>query len=124
MSFFSKIIKWIPLGRVNEVTSLALTEKLGSGDVQIIDVRTTAEWKLSAIEGSINLPITSFNKSTIDALNLDKKKLTVAICLSAHRSIPAVRVLKEFGFDNTAQLKGGMKSWWSLKLPTQKSEKN
>lgn len=123
MLFFSKITKWIPLGRVNEVTSMELIDKLGGSDVQIIDVRTTAEWKLSAIEGSINLPITSFNKSTVDALSLDKKKLTVAICLSAHRSIPAVRVLKEFGFDNAVQLKGGMKSWWSLKLPTQKSAK-
>lgn len=118
MSFFSKIIKWIPLGRVNEVTSMELIEKSHSGDLQIIDVRTPAEWKLSAIEGSHNLPITNFNKSTIDALNLDTKKLTIAICLSAHRSIPAVRVLKECGFDHAVQLKGGMKSWWSLKLPT------
>lgn len=124
MSFFSKIKKWIPLGRVNEVPSAELMEKINSGDVQIIDVRTPAEWKLSAIEGSINLPITSFNKSTVDALNLDKKRLTVAICLSAHRSIPAVRVLNEFGFDNAVQLKGGMKSWWSLKLPTQTGAKN
>lgn len=124
MSFFSKITKWIPLGRVNEVTAELLTEKLNSDDVQVIDVRTPSEWKLSAIKGSINLPITRFNKSTVDTLNLDKRKLTVAICLSAHRSIPAVRVLKEIGFNNAAQLKGGMKSWWSLKLPTKTSAKN
>lgn len=120
MSLYSTIKKWIPFGRINEIDANSLMERLSSDNVQIVDVRTLAEWKLSAIDSSINIPITSFNRVTIENLNLDKNKLTVAICLSAHRSIPAVRVLTELGFTNVAQLKGGMKSWWFSKLPTKK----
>jgi rhodanese-related sulfurtransferase len=34
----------------------------------------------------------------------------VAICLTAHRSIPAVRLLRARGFE-AAQLAGGMLAW-------------
>lgn len=122
MTIFTSIKKWIPFGRVNEISAQKLEEAINSNtDLQLVDVRTESEWKLSAIEGSVNLPITHFKKSEIEKLDLDPKKLTVAICLSAHRSIPAVRVLDELGFSDVVQLKGGMKAWWSLKLPTIKN---
>ena len=35
----------------------------------------------------------------------------VAICLSAHRSIPAARLLRAHGFPDAAQLAGGMLAW-------------
>jgi len=40
----------------------------------------------------------------------------VAICLTAHRSIPAVRLLASEGFEAT-QLKGGMLAWRAAGLP-------
>jgi rhodanese-related sulfurtransferase len=40
----------------------------------------------------------------------------VAICLTAHRSIPAVRLLRENGFE-ARQLQGGMLAWRAAQLP-------
>lgn len=86
--------------------------------IQIIDVRTTIEWASSKIEDSVSLPITGLSCDNIRQLNMNPNELTIVVCLSAHRSIPGVRKLKELGFSNVYQLQGGMRKWWNAGLPT------
>jgi rhodanese-related sulfurtransferase len=113
---------WLPFGEVPEISPTDLAERLGLADApQIVDVRTRAEWKASRIEGALNAPITSL-KSELEGLGLDPAKPVVAICLSAHRSIPAVRVLRAAGFEDVCQLQGGMGAWWIAGLPVVKGE--
>lgn len=133
MSIFQVIKKWIPLGKVDEISAQQLWSKIQESEVedsneknvgkriQILDVRSQLEWSTSAIQGSINLPITQFSQQNIQAFNLDPDLPVVAICLSAHRSIPAVRQLKQMGFKQAMQLQGGMQTWWKRKLPVVKN---
>ena len=46
--------------------------------------------------------------------------LLIAICLTAHRSIPAVRLLKQRGFE-ASHLAGGMLAWRAASLPEEKA---
>jgi rhodanese-related sulfurtransferase len=85
----------------------------------ILDVRTRIEWEASRIRGSKNVPITELG-SRLPTLALPKDAAVVAICLSAHRSIPAVRLLKAHGITDVRQLKGGMLAWWKSDLPVEK----
>ncbi|WP_425463055.1 rhodanese-like domain-containing protein [Marinobacter piscensis] len=55
-------------------------------------------------------------KKAISELSLDQSIPVVTICLSAHRSIPATRRLKQLGYD-AKQLQGGMKAWWNRRFP-------
>lgn len=111
---------WIPFGSVPEISAAELRNLLESHRTpQIIDVRTRMEWKNSRIRGAVSVPITELPWRLTD-LELDKTRPVVAICLSAHRSIPAVRLLQKAGFENAAQLSGGMKSWWKLGYPAEK----
>jgi rhodanese-related sulfurtransferase len=55
-------------------------------------------------------------RSRIESLKLDPARPVVAICLTAHRSVPAVRLLRERGFD-AVQLSGGMIAWRAARLP-------
>jgi rhodanese-related sulfurtransferase len=108
---------WLPFGSVPEVSPEDLHAKLaGGGAPQILDVRTPREWRASRIEGAVNVPITSL-RAGLESLSLDPRRPVVAICLSAHRSIPAVRVLREAGFVDVCQLQGGMRAWWKAGLP-------
>lgn len=110
---------WIPFGKVPEMPADQI-EKLrrdSSAGLQIVDVRTSLEWSKSHIPGALSVPITEFN-ARLPTLQLDKSKPVIAICLSAHRSIPAVRKLRQQGFKQAYQLQGGMLSWWKAKLPT------
>ena len=103
---------WWPFGKVPELSAHQLDAMLGPGSAlpQLVDVRTSNEWVTGHIAGAINVPISELG-SRIDGLKLEPKRPIVAICRSAHRSIPAVRLLRQHGFDNACQLQGGMLAW-------------
>lgn len=107
---------WLPFGAVPELAARELAVTLGgAGTPVLLDVRTTAEFEAGHIEGAINVPVTSLAAS-LPQLQLDPARPVVAICLTAHRSIPAVRLLRGHGLD-ARQLKGGMLAWRAAGLP-------
>ncbi|KJS30243.1 MAG: hypothetical protein VR64_16085 [Desulfatitalea sp. BRH_c12] len=113
---------WVPFGKVPEVNATNLAEELRSDfPPQILDVRTGREFRKGHIEGAVHVPISKL-RSRVDELPFDRQKPVVTICLTAHRSIPAVRVLNARGFKNVAQLAGGMVAWRRNGFPI-KSEK-
>ena len=67
----------------------------------------------------INVPIQELRRR-LPALQLDPERPVVAICLSAHRSIPAVRLLQAHGFERAVQLQGGMLAWWREEFPAER----
>ncbi|HZY40545.1 MAG TPA: rhodanese-like domain-containing protein [Anaerolineae bacterium] len=110
---------WLPFGRVPEMDAAELKQLIDRGaGLQLIDVRSVGEYAAGHIDGTINLPINQL-RAALPALALDPKRPVIAICATAHRSPPAVRVLKRSGFE-AKQLRSGMLSWYRAKLPTVK----
>jgi len=108
---------WLPFGRVPEVSADELSDMLRDGGAQLIDVRTPVEFATGHIAGACNVPIYTL-KQALPSLALDPNRPIVAICATAHRSPPAVRLLRAAGYKNAAQLKGGMLGWAAARLPT------
>jgi len=112
---------WLPVGHVPDISATDLHARLAADNpIQIVDVRSGAEWRRSHIPGAVSVPIHAF-KGRLAALQLDAQQPIIAICLSAHRSIPAVRLLQAQGFENAVQLKGGMLAWWHKRYPTERA---
>ena len=121
---------WLPFGRVPEMSAHELNDLLKDGGAeysgagysgaQLIDVRTPAEFAAGHVVGARNVPIYAL-KQALPTLALDASRPIVAICATAHRSPPAVRLLRAVGYENAVQLKGGMISWYAARLPTDKS---
>jgi rhodanese-related sulfurtransferase len=112
---------WLPFGEVPEIDGEELYDRLQEAAAPVvIDVRTPLEFAYGHIEGAVNVPITDL-KSRLASLKLRKDHPAVAICLSAHRSIPAVRLFEEAGMKKAYQLQGGMLAWQKAGLPTVKS---
>ena len=110
---------WLPFGRVPEIDAGELYAALdGDRPPVIIDVRTPTEWHRSRIRGAVSVPVHEL-KRRLSSLGIETQQPIVAICLSAHRSIPAVRLLQARGFENAVQLKGGMLAWWKKEYPTE-----
>lgn len=108
---------WLPFGQVPEISAAELNQLIvEENPLQIVDVRTGTEWRRSRISGAVSVPIQEL-KHRLAALQLDPELPIVAICLSAHRSIPAVRLLQAHGYDNAVQLQGGMMAWWNRDYP-------
>ena len=110
------------MGAVPEVTAQDLKKEIFKtrAQPQLLDVRTDLEWRQGAIKGTVLMPVSSL-KSQVEALPFDRSKPVVAICRSAHRSVPAVRILRNAGYLDVRQLSGGMLAWQKLNYPIVKS---
>ena len=107
---------WLPFGRVPEVRPAELAgEMAGAASPVLLDVRTAGEFAAGHIAGAINVPVTSLSGRLPSLGDLDGRPV-VAICLSAHRSPPAVRLLRRAGIE-ARQLAGGMIAWRMAGLP-------
>lgn len=105
-----------------------LDECAGKGnDCLIVDVRTEGEFGRGHIDGATScslVPPWSFRTRVVETLarldpdwQTDDRRI-VFICLSAHRSISAVKLLTEMGrANNVFQLQGGMQAWRAAGLP-------
>ena len=117
-SYLNQLFWWRPFGRVPEISPEVLQQRRDDTvSPVILDVRTRFEWRRSHIPGTISVPIFELKKR-LPALGLDTQRPVVTICLSAHRSIPAVRLLQSQQFNQVEQLAGGMQAWWRAGLPT------
>ncbi|MGI5885155.1 MAG: FAD-dependent oxidoreductase [Candidatus Spyradocola sp.] len=84
------------------------------GSVQLVDVRTPAEYARGHIDGFVNLPLDSL-RSLLG--KLDPKKPVYVHCHSGLRSYIACRLLTGEGF-NCYNLAGGYRLWASVQQAT------
>jgi rhodanese-related sulfurtransferase len=110
---------WLPFGKVPEVPAPRLAQELVlAPPPQVVDVRTEAEFRRGHVHGAVNVPIQQL-AARLPALGLERDRAVVAICLSGHRSIPAVRLLRARGFE-ASQLRGGMFAWRAAGFPEER----
>jgi rhodanese-related sulfurtransferase len=78
--------------------------------VQIVDVREHAEFNgaLGHVPGARLMPLGSLSAH---ALELSKERPIVTVCRSGARSAQATVLLRKAGFDQVANLAGGMLRW-------------
>ncbi len=115
-----RIFWWLPFGAVPELAPEELARvvnKRSRRAAQLLDVRTVHEWRQGHIKGALNVPLGAL-KSNMNALPFDRNRPVFAICRSAHRSIPAVRLLEMHGYKDARQLQGGMTAWERRGFPT------
>jgi rhodanese-related sulfurtransferase len=90
-----------------------------AGAIQIIDVRTPAEFNSGHIENAKNINISDAQfEAQIAAL--DKSKTVLVYCAAGGRSARAANFIKSQGFPAVYDLKGGMGAWNKDGLPTVK----
>ncbi len=107
---------WLPFGGVPEISPEDLAGRLAAGTpVQLVDVRTGLEFRQGHIAGARHVPVHAL-RAALPELALDPQVPVVAICKTAHRSIPAVRLLEGRGL-KALQLAGGMDRWRRRGLP-------
>ena len=108
---------WAPLtftfSGLWEIQPGALEERLAGGraaDIQLIDVREPAEFadSLGRIPGARLLPLADLVQQLA---RIDRSRPVVTVCRSGTRSAQAVVLLQRAGFEQVANLAGGMLRW-------------
>jgi rhodanese-related sulfurtransferase len=99
----------------SNIISLNKTEfktKLAKKGVQLVDVRTPAEFILGHIDSALNLNVNDvLFKEQVAKLN--KNKPVALYCKAGSRSARAANILSEMGFKTIYNLDGGYMAWTS-----------
>lgn len=105
---------------MTECTVLTLNEKLGNGNLQLVDVREYAEFAGGRISGAKLLPLGEIENRTSE---LDNSKPVYVICRTGNRSAQAQKKLKNWGFEDVVNVAGGFEAWKKADLPFERDEK-
>ncbi|WP_144282083.1 thioredoxin domain-containing protein [Chryseobacterium echinoideorum] len=93
------------------------SEKLNkTKDVQLVDVRTSGEFRNGHLKNAMNIDWNAGDFSE-KAKALDKDKPVFVYCMSGPRSTAAAAKLQEMGFENVYEMQGGMMKWRNAGLP-------
>lgn len=94
----------------NDISVQELSEKLKNGDeIFILDVREEFEYDIANLNGFI-IPLPELENRMYEIE--DKKNMEVIVhCRTGERSVDAIKILVEFGFQNTRNLLGGINQW-------------
>jgi rhodanese-related sulfurtransferase len=107
---------WLPVGRIPEITPQELHQMLANGrPVQLIDARTAVEYQAGTIGKARFAPLTGMPES-VKRLTFASDRPVVALCLTGHRSRPAVRWLRARGLE-AYSLQGGITAWKAAGYP-------
>ncbi len=98
---------------VTVIDITTLKETAIDKDVQLIDIRTPEEYANGYIDDAVNIPIANKSQFITDFSKLDKEKPVYIYCYSGVRSHRAGNLLKELGFKEIYDFKGGWKVWSS-----------
>jgi phage shock protein E len=98
------------------VDTKTFQQALATPNVQLIDVRTPAEYAEGHIDGALNLDWTG---GVLDQrmATLDKSKPVLLYCASGRRSAAARDAMTAAGFTNVKDLSGGITAWRNAGLP-------
>src|SRR4051812_39799345 len=89
-------------------------ERLASGAMVAVDVRSPAEREQKSIGGSVSLPLNHLRERAGE-LPVDRPLLVY--CAGGYRSAIAASLLQQLGFSDVSELAGGIAAWDAAKLP-------
>jgi glyoxylase-like metal-dependent hydrolase (beta-lactamase superfamily II) len=99
------------IDRIERITAGSLAEQLASpAPPVLLDVRAPGEWEQERIEAAVNVPLSRLPER-LDSLPRDRQ--IVVHCASGYRSAIAAGLLERAGFEDVADLVGGLGAWTS-----------
>ena len=115
--FFQNLYDIVPTDAIKKIIN-------HDNNIILIDVRTKNELDEIKIEGVINIDFYS-DKFENDLLNLEIDKTYYLICRSGRRSGIATSLMRDNGFKDVYNIKGGMIEWQNsnLRLEIKKGHK-
>ena len=104
-----------PTAQIMQITAAELNRALAEdpGSIQIVDVRRNTEWEQGHIAGALHKPLDRVAKMLGD---LESSKPVVVHCKGGYRSAIACSLIQRTGFENVANLIGGLDAWQATGL--------
>ncbi|WP_026450397.1 rhodanese-like domain-containing protein [Aequorivita capsosiphonis] len=107
----SNVIEVMPAQEFHDATA--------GNDVQLLDVRTSKEYKEGHVAQALNIDVLEDDFSE-KAKSLDKDQPVYLYCRSGNRSKKASAILKDMGFKEIYDMEGGFLKWEDEGLESEK----
>jgi len=99
------------------VHASALYRLLQEGIVQIVDVRSPAEFARGHVPRAVNIPLDQLSRAALGAFDLDQP--IHLVCKSGARSLIALQRLHSEGLQHLVNVAGGTDGWMGQGLPVE-----
>ena len=113
------LVKSQTVAQTKDISSDEFQKGSSRDNVQILDVRTQAEYNSGHIKNAFLVDWTQHDVFEERIKYLDKNKPVYAYCLVGGRSSAAAARLKELGFKEVYNLQGGIKAWKEASKPVE-----
>ena len=118
MLVWPEISKLVGIGGV-EIGTLEATRLMNQGTTLILDVRDEKDFAAGHVPRARHIPIRDL-PGRLEEIAKFKAKPVILTDKSPARAASACRLLKQSGFTNVYQLKGGLGAWQQASLPIEK----
>jgi rhodanese-related sulfurtransferase len=106
-------------GGAQELGTLEATRLMNQGNVLVLDVRDEAEYAAGHLPRARHIPLKDLSARVAEIAKFKAKPVLVT-GKAGPRAGAAVRLLKQAGFTNVFQLRGGFPAWQQASLPLEK----
>ena len=102
-----------PKGKVEVVSAATVATQLSTPNLQLVDVRTAAEFAQGTIKGAVNIDVKETTTFKDKMEQFDKNKPVYIFCQAGGRSKKAAAQLLEMGFTTIYDFSDGYSTWSS-----------
>ena len=99
-----------------QIGTLEATRLMNQGTTLILDIREGADYASGHLPRARHIPLSQLSKR-VDEIGKFKDK---PVIVTGARAGSACRFLRQSGFNNVFQLKGGVAAWQQASLPVEK----
>lgn len=116
--FLFFILTGSPLaGFSQQIDATSFRNAIAQDSIQIFDVRTAAEFNTGHLDKALQADFTNKAQFQERVKYLDAQRPVYIYCLSGGRSTAAARWMRENGFKEVVEMKGGINAWKQAGLP-------
>lgn len=109
---------------IETISPAELHEKTSDGDIEIIDVRTPAEFREVHATAASNRPLDSLDPHAVmRAQNGSEQRPLYVICRSGNRARMACEKFMAAGYENVVNVEGGTQAWEAAGFPVKRGKK-
>lgn len=105
--------------KAQQVDVSVFQQSIQSKDVQVFDVRTAGEFTTGHLHNALQADYTQKEEFLERVQYLDKQQTVYLYCLSGGRSAAAAKWMRDNGFREVIELKGGINAWKQAGLPVE-----
>jgi rhodanese-related sulfurtransferase len=106
----------------SQLGTLDVTRLMNQAGTLVLDIREGEDFAGGHLPRARHIPFSQLS-NRIEEIGKYKEKTVIVTCRTGSRAGAASRVLKQAGFKNVFELRGGISAWEQASLPVEKAQK-